>query len=128
MPGFQKLFRWGCLLAFSSVASAHHSTAPYDLVHGTILEATVTRFDWENPHSHLFADVQGEDRVVEHWSVELDGVGALRRLGWSKETLKPGDHVVVTGGRAKDGSFHLRAVRVQLPDGRTLNALPAPEH
>ena len=128
MSRFGKMFRWISLLTLSGVASAHHSTAPYDLVHGTILEATVTRFDWENPHSHLYVDIQGEDRAVEHWSVELDGVGALRRLGWSKDTLKPGDHVVITGGRAKNGSFDLRAVRIQLPDGRTLDALPRPEH
>jgi len=35
---------------------------------------------------------------------------------------------MVTGGRARNGSFNLRAVSVQLADGRKLQALPPPEN
>jgi Family of unknown function (DUF6152) len=106
------------------IASAHHSTATYDLIHGTIIVGEVRRFDWENPHVHIYLDISGEDAEIEHWIVELENPGVLGRLGWKKDTLKAGDQVSVTGGRAKNGSFLIRAVHVVLPDGRKLPALP----
>ena len=107
-------------------ASGHHSTASYDLIHGTIIQGIVMRFEWENPHAHISLDVTGENNELEHWSVELEGANILRSLGWKKETLKPGDEISVTGGRARNGSFRLRAVFVQFPDGRKLQVIPVP--
>jgi hypothetical protein len=117
---------FGMLLAAVPVL-AHHSIAPYDLVHGTVLDGVVSRFIWENPHAHISLDVAGED-ATEHWTIELESPNLLRHLGWDKDTVKGGDRILVTGGRAKNGSFNLRAVVVQLPDGRKLQALPAPEN
>jgi hypothetical protein len=104
-------------------AIAHHSTAAYDLVHGTIIAGVVTGFHLLSPHGSIALDVSGEDGVVEHWTAAIDSPVALRRLGWSKDTLKTGDKITIVGNRAKNGSFHLRAIEVQLPDGRKLMAL-----
>jgi hypothetical protein len=71
--------------------------------------------------------VTGEENVIEHWTIELESPGHLRRLGWTKDTVKPGDRITVTGGRAKDGSFNLRGVYVELRDGRKLLGLPGPD-
>lgn len=111
-----------------SPALAHHSTALYDLVHGTIIGGVVTEFDWENPHVHIALDVTGENNEIEHWSVELESPSILKRVGWSKDALKPGDQISITGGRAKDNSFRIRAATVTLPDGRRLSALALPEN
>jgi len=122
--------RWGAVSGFLlllATAAAHHSTAPYDLVHGTIIGGVVVKFEWSNPHAQIWLDVAGEANEVEHWSVELESPGALSRLGWTRETVKPGDRISITGGRAKDGSFRMRAASVQVPDGRKLAALPEPE-
>ena len=115
---------WLCTLP----AVAHHSTAMYDLVHGTIVGGVVTRFDWQNPHTHIALDVTGENNEIEHWIVELESRSILTHVGWTKDTLKPGDRISVTGGRAKDGTFRIRANTVQLPDGRRLPALALPEN
>jgi hypothetical protein len=104
-------------------APAHHSTAGFDLIHGTIVSGVVTRFEWENPHAQLFLDVAGEGET-EHWSIELESPVILTRLGWTKDTLKAGDRISVIGSRAKDLSFRMRAGYVQWPDGRKLPGLP----
>ena len=116
-----------CLLLATTPVSGHHSTASYDLIHGTILDGVVTRYVWENPHMHIYLDVAGEN-AVEHWTIELESPNLLRRFGWEKDTLKPGNHILVTGGRAKNGTFNLRAITVDLPDGRKLPAVPPPEN
>ncbi len=112
------LFSLSCL-----PVQAHHSTAGYDLIHGTIISGVVTRFDWENPHTQLFLDV-ATDGEPEHWNIEMESPVILARLGWTKDSLKPGDRVSVTGSRAKDLSFRMRAGYVQWPDGRKLLSLP----
>jgi hypothetical protein len=117
---------FGVLLAAVPVV-AHHSTASYDLVHGTILDGVVAGFAWENPHVHISLDLTNED-TMEHWTIELESPSILLRLGWNKDTLKQGDRILVTGGRARNGSFNLRAAYVQLQDGRKLLALPPPEN
>ena len=104
--------------------SGHHSTAPYDLVHGTIISGVVKKFEWENPHTHLYLDVAVEDNEIEHWTVELESPNVLHRLGWSNDSLKPGDRISVTGSRAKDGSFNMRGGYVDWPSGRRLRTLP----
>ncbi|HLI83050.1 MAG TPA: DUF6152 family protein [Bryobacteraceae bacterium] len=112
------------LLLLAACLSAHHSTAIYDLVHGTIIVGEVKRFEWENPHAHIYLDVDGEDGELEHWLVEMESPALLGRFGWKKDTLKPGDRITVTGGRAKDNSFRIRAAAIVLPDGRKLPGLP----
>jgi hypothetical protein len=105
----------GVLLAALPIC-AHHSTALYDLVHGTIIGGVVTEFAWENPHTYIWIDVSGENNELEHWSVELESA------------VKPGDRISVTGARAKDNSFRLRALWVQLPDARRMPGQPLPEN
>ena len=116
------------LLLCALGAVAHHSTAMYDLVHGTIIGGVVTKFAWENPHTHIALDVTGENNEIEHWDVELESRSILSKAGWNKGSVKPGDQISVTGGRAKDGSFRIRATTVQLPGGRKLSGLALAEN
>lgn len=108
--------------SFCQPIQAHHSTAGYDLIHGTIISGVVTGFEWENPHAQLYLDVAGEDDT-EHWTIEMESPVRLKGLGWTKDTLKAGDRITVIGSRAKDQSFRMRAGYVQWPDGRKLPCL-----
>lgn len=102
--------------------SAHHSTADYDLKHPASAAGVVTRFDWINPHAHIYLDATAADGRVEHWMIEIDSPLALQRLGWSKDSLKPGDRVTCSGARAKDGSPRMRCTKVELADGAVLQS------
>ena len=117
----------GLLLAAVPLA-AHHSTAMYDLIHGTIVTGVVTRFEWQNPHTRIALEVTGENNEPEHWIVELESRSTLGHLGWNKDTVKPADRITVTGGRAKDGTFRIRALWVELSDGRKVPGQALPEN
>ena len=82
---------------FATAVMAHHSTAPYDLIHGTLIGGSVTKFEWMNPHSHIYVDVTAEEGAVEHWVIEIESPLVLQRLGWSKDSLKAGDKILVMG-------------------------------
>jgi hypothetical protein len=101
---------------------AHHSTADYDLTRPATATGVVTRFDWVNPHAHIYLDATNVDGTVEHWLIDIDSPNALRRLNWTKDSLKPGDKVTCSGARAKDGSLRMRCTRVELADGLVLRS------
>jgi len=106
------------------LALAHHSTLPFDGEHPTTLRGVVTEFDWRNPHSYIRLDVKDDKGKVEHWAIETESLILLRRLGWSKDMLKPGDTISTTGARAKNGAQMMRCKVLQLADGRELPCFP----
>ena len=101
---------------------AHHSTADYDLKHPASAAGVVTRFEWSNPHAHIYMDAMSAEGAVEHWVIEVASPNMLERVGWSKDSLKPGDTVLCSGARAKDGSPRMRCTRVELADGAVLQS------
>jgi hypothetical protein len=112
------------LLTLPMLALAHHSTLPYDGEHPTTLRGVVTEFAWRNPHSYIHLDVKNDDGKVEHWAIETESLIFLRRLGWTKDMLKPGDTISTTGARAKNGAHMMRCKVLRLEDGRELPCFP----
>lgn len=86
------------------------------------LEGVVTRVDWENPHVHFYIDVTAADGAVVNWSCETGGPNRLIRRGWNRNSLKPGDKVVVHGFLAKDASHSVDGRKVTFADGRQITS------
>jgi hydrogenase maturation factor len=40
--------------------------------------------------------------------------------GWTKDSLKPGDQITVTGNLSKNGTHILRLKKIVFPDGKVL--------
>ena len=109
------------LMAAAVSLLAHHSTAPYDMTRATTVSGVVTKFYWANPHSFIYLEVSDAGGEVQHWELEIESLNRLRRLGWTKDTLKPGDQVSCTGARAKDAaSYRMKCFSVELPNNRKL--------
>ena len=105
-------------LAVSGPLFAHHGTANYDTTKLTTVTGTVTDFQFVNPHTLIFFDVKNDKGDVEHWQAEATSPNHLIRNGWTRDMLKPGDQVTVSGNRAKNGSFVLRFGKMVLANGQ----------
>lgn len=84
-------------------ARAHHSGAMFEDVRTLELTGSVVRFDYVNPHSWLYVNVQNGDGTVTEWGFELDSQSVLRRRGVSPNHWQEGDRVVVRARPLKDG-------------------------
>ena len=111
------------LLIASFPVSAHHSfAAEFDSEQPVKLQGTVIEVEWVNPHAWIHITVQGEGGPAR-WATELGSPNLLMRNGWRSDSLEPGDEVIITGHRARDGSLLANARTVRLADGeRIFNA------
>ena len=113
------------LLASAAPALAHHAFSnEYDESKPITLEGVVTRIDWENPHVHYFVDVAQPDGTVVNWSCETGGPNRLARRGWTHDTLKLGDKVIVHGFPAKDATHSADGRKVTFANGQTIGIEP----
>jgi hypothetical protein len=103
------------LLALSMPMMAHHSfAAEYDAKKPVQLKGVITKIDWANPHVYFYLDVEGENGAVTNWALEMGPPNGLQRAGWTRNTMKVGDEVIVDGSLAKDGSHQANARSVTL--------------
>ncbi|HMA10634.1 MAG TPA: DUF6152 family protein [Steroidobacteraceae bacterium] len=85
-------------------AQAHHSFAMFDNEKEQVIEGTVKEFQWTNPHIWIQVNVTSADGKVVEYSIEGSSPNGLRRQGWSKDSMKAGDRIVLTMHPMKDGS------------------------
>jgi len=100
-------------------AAAHHSYSMFDMNKTVMLEATVTRFKWQNPHAFIQAEVpvNGE---AENWSIEMTSPNNLIQEGWKRTSLRTGDKVRIWVHPLRSGAKGGSYVGVRLADGSTL--------
>jgi hypothetical protein len=114
----------GVVLAVALPVLAHHPfPVEFDWKKPVTVSGVVTKFDWENPHAYLRINVQDSEGMTRSWNFEMGSLSALRKAGWTKETLKPGDKVSIDGWRARSPSKPTTAnmKTIRLPNGRELS-------
>ena len=111
----------GGALFFAGVSQvyAHHAFgAEFDPNLPVLLKGPVTRVEWINPHTWIHVEVTRKDGVKEIWMVEGGTPNSLLRRGLKRDTVKPGQMVVVDGYQSKDRSNRANGRDVTLPDGQ----------
>ena len=112
------------VLLCAGTALAHHAFSPvYDSKRSVTVSGVVTEFRFANPHAMLSLDVKGDSGTVARWTVEFAGQLNLSEVGWTKDSLKPGEQVSVTGNPTHVVSRQMAFVRIVKADGTVL--LPA---
>ncbi len=105
-------------------AFAHHSTAMFNMRKNVVLNGTIRRFDWQNPHTWIVFDVPNGSGGVDQYGIEGMSPNYLVRIGWTLNTLKPGDKVELTIHPLKDGEKGGFDVSVKWPNGKVMYNLP----
>src|SRR5215831_16244838 len=107
------------LMAVTPVV-AHHSTAMY--TGSRTITGKVLKFEWTNPHAHVYVETKDEKGATVVWDVELMSLNHLRSYGWTAKTVQVGDVVSATGMFAKSGDPSMIASRMKLADGREISS------
>ena len=119
----------GAVLALASIASsvrAHHSTAIYDSDNPIELAGSVVEWQFVNPHVFILLEVvdpaTGDKKV---WSLEGGNTAGLFRRGWTPNTLKAGDQIMLTVRPLRSGSPGGNYSNPRWADGKAIEPKPA---
>ena len=115
-----RLFALAVGLVFTiGFALAHHAyTAEFDTTKPVKVTGVVTKLEWSNPHIWIYLDVKDDQGNVTNWGFSASPPGMLLRRGITKNSLKIGDVLTISGHRAKDGSNNASGNIVTMADGR----------
>jgi len=112
---------------------AHHGTQVSYQVDKTItLKGTVTEWAFAYPHPQIYFDVKDDSGNIQHWAAELLPAPIMMKnmhVGWSKESIKPGDQLVLTANPSKAGT-NVCLARKMIINGKEMplgNAAPGAE-
>ena len=112
------IYALAAVTSFGAPAFAHHSQAMFDTSKEIIVEGTVARFDWVNPHMYLIVNTKGPDGQPAQ--VEGEGLGITQALvdGLHREALQPGTPVVMRANPNRGGwGKQVRILDVTTQDG-----------
>jgi hypothetical protein len=91
-------------LAAATTAAAHHSPAAYDQTTQIVIEGTITKIAWVNPHVYFTLAVPGPGGSTVEQEVQAGSPAGLKTLGVGKNALAVGDRVAVRAYPNRRGS------------------------
>ena len=101
-------------------ASAHHSYAVFDRTKSTTVTGTVAKLELTNPHGYVWVYVPNSESPngYDLYSFENGPPGVMARVGWTQDTLRPGEKISVEYWPLKDGRTGGHLLKVTHADGR----------
>jgi hypothetical protein len=108
------------LFSFSGASWAHHASRQVYQGKSITLMGVVTDYEWANPHSVLSVAVKDDQGKVEEWHAEILPPTEMLRAGWTKESVRPGEEVTLTGRPGKYSQHILWLEYLVTPDGKKL--------
>jgi len=89
----------------AAAAQAHHSSAMYDQETTLTLRGVVTQVRWTSPHVNFSITADGgRGQPGVAWVLEATSPGNLMRVGWTRTSIKIGDHLSVVVAPLRDGT------------------------
>lgn len=82
---------------------AHHSFSATYLEDQTVtVEGDIVQFLYRNPHSFVHLAGKEKDGSAVRYTIEWGGTGQLGAQGVTRESLKVGDHVIISGNPGRN--------------------------
>jgi hypothetical protein len=91
-------------VSMTTVPSAHHSRAMFDVEKWISVEGVVTDVQWKFPHMWITLDVPGPDGKTENWGFEGAGAAMMVAAGISPQILKVGNRVKIIAHPSRDSA------------------------
>jgi hypothetical protein len=88
--------------AWASTAVAHHSNTAFDMTQSVVWKVQVTEFRFVNPHAYVYFTMADDDGKTVEGRCELGSRTALKRMGWSIDTIKPDEKLTIKGAPGRN--------------------------
>jgi hypothetical protein len=102
-------------------ALSHHSIANFDQTRKVTVTGKVVFFRLTNPHSHIDIEVPVEGAAPRSYKIFTVAATVMKRSNWTREDIKPGDQVTVTGNPDRTDPTLMYLTQVTFASGKTWN-------
>tara|TARA_R110000824_G_scaffold288508_5_gene476896 strand:+ start:23143 stop:23541 length:399 start_codon:yes stop_codon:yes gene_type:complete len=107
---------------------AHHSTAMFDADNPIELAGTIKEWQYSNPHTFIILIVSDENGDDTEWTLEGRSPSAIYRLGWTPNSLQPGDRIMLSVNPLHSGAPGGNYSNIRWHDGTPIDpTLARPE-
>ena len=108
MPRFLVVLIVAAASVFSAPLYAHHSFGAAYLENQTVtIEGQLVQLLFRNPHSFVHVMVREKDGSVVRYAIEWSGAMQLDGQGVSRDKLKIGDRLIISGNPGRNRKDHL---------------------
>ena len=116
------------LLGSLGTAQAHHTYAMFDRTRSLTISGTVAKLEWTNPHVFvwLYVPSVSDPGKYDLYALENGSPNAISKIGWNKNSLRPGDKVTIEYWPLRDGRKGGHLAKATLANGRVLGAVGGP--
>jgi hypothetical protein len=105
------------LPAIGGMVFAHHSRAHYGQEESTT-KGVVVEYKWRNPHVFVVWEAKDQSGKATQWVGEMASVTSMIADGMTKDSLKPGEQIVVIAFPSKNpGSTEALIKKITKADG-----------
>ena len=101
---------------------AHHSDAGLDMKSFITFEGTITEYTWRNPHVYIGVETQNDYGEQIEWALQTSSTMTVTRMGWTRDSLSPGEKVTVVAHPAIDGRLYGLVESIEKTDGTLLSS------
>ena len=88
-------------------ASGHHAAPFVDLTKVVTINGTISKIEWVNPHVWIYVDQNDPSAGKVQWGIQMESPRALQEQGLTRDMIKPGDAVTLSGTPAKPKSHSI---------------------
>jgi hypothetical protein len=98
-------------------ASGHHSFAAHYLEEQTVwIQGDLVEFEYRNPHAWVHILAPDSSGQMQKYSAEWANPARLTEQGITRDTLKPGDRLIVIGSPPRDpAQYKMHLKRIERP-------------
>jgi len=102
----------------SAIVWAHHATAAeFDVTKLIVLQGTVRKVEWTNPHASLHLDVKEPDGKINTWRIEGASMNAYAIRKFPRDSVTAGIEISITAYPAKNGANMADGATITLKSG-----------
>jgi Family of unknown function (DUF6152) len=95
------------LISVIAVYPHHSVSALYDAQKTIKIEGTIISFSFRSPHSLLIVEAPDSEGKTQRWDVAWNAARELAGQNITRESLKAGDKVVITGNPGRRAEDHI---------------------
>ena len=115
-----KVLTLGVLLMAMPLFAHHGGASLYDMSKEVTVEATVTEYEWTNPHVEIGLDAKDSNGKVKHWILEGNSPPVMANKGWNRKSLQPGEVIKVTFNPSQRGGSVGRFIKLIKANGNEM--------